>query len=520
MKLVRLWSMRGDNVKETSPLLPKETEDTEAALSGSPEGEEVHDGKVWPGEELEPCDVLLKALLMGSTLLFCALGLAALGLGLWGLLEKESFAQERIGLIGADPMLLLVVPGLGLALLCLSGCVGALRENACLLRAFSVTLLALVTLQVLAAIATYTLHGEMEGYLRSAMLVAMARYQDDLDLRFLTDELQVGLQCCGADSYQDWEANMYFNCSGPGVQACGVPPSCCVDPLENGTVWNSQCGAGARRLDEFSAQAVVFLGGCLGGVWRWVERNTGVLAAAGVGLLGVQVLGVFLSTRLLDHTNTAIYPAPSHDPALCSWIHPSSRTTTLEPPARTQKPNPLYRACTPLPLYSAGLLSMAVAGPEATPITATAITRAASRGSVCVCGCEPVEGLGVQRGQAHRGLGVWRGRTHRGLGVQRGQAHRGLGVWRGQAHRGLGVWRGQAHRGLGVRRGQAHSGLGGNVAPSSSQQWSHISALTLQDPGFIFDFKDEYVVSGFQRDPENRIEMDSVEGEGVKCTEE
>ncbi len=44
----------------------------------------------------------------------------------------------------------------------------------------------------------------------------------------------------------------YFNCSAPGVQACGVPPSCCIDPLENGTVWNTQCGVGAQQLDEFT----------------------------------------------------------------------------------------------------------------------------------------------------------------------------------------------------------------------------------------------------------------------------
>jgi hypothetical protein len=35
------------------------------------------------------------------------------------------------------------------------------------------------------------------------------------------------LYCCGVEFYQDWELNMYFNCSSPGIEACGVPSSCC-----------------------------------------------------------------------------------------------------------------------------------------------------------------------------------------------------------------------------------------------------------------------------------------------------
>lgn len=92
----------------------------------------------------------------------------------------------------------------------------------------------------------------------------------------------------------------YFNCSAPGVQACSVPPSCCVDPLENGTVWNSQCGVGVQLLDEFSAQSVIFLGGCLGGISRWIEQHSGLIGTVVVVLIGVQLITLIITTRLLD----------------------------------------------------------------------------------------------------------------------------------------------------------------------------------------------------------------------------
>uniref|UniRef100_A0AAY4BF82 Tetraspanin n=1 Tax=Denticeps clupeoides TaxID=299321 RepID=A0AAY4BF82_9TELE len=244
---------------------------------------------------------LLKNALFISNLFFTVMGLVVLGMGLWGLITKESFAQERIGHIGTDPMLVFVFLGLTLCLLCLMGCVGSLRENSCLLRLFSGAVLILVAAQVLVAIAAYSLQDQIVPVLRSGMLTAMVRYQDDLDMRFITDEIQMNLQCCGADNYRDWEMNLYYNCSAPGVQACGVPASCCIDPLENGTVWNSQCGVGAQQLVEFSAQSVIYLGGCLGGIARWIEQNKQLIGIVGIALLGVQILTLIVTTRLLDN---------------------------------------------------------------------------------------------------------------------------------------------------------------------------------------------------------------------------
>lgn len=153
-------------------------------------------------------DYFLKYFLFLCNLMFTVLGLLVLGLGMWGLISKESFAQEKIGAIGTDPMVLLVSLGVVLTALCLLGSVGALRENCVLLEVFSALVLVLLAAQVLAAILIYTVEDQIGGYLRSGMMTAMVRYQDDLDLRFIMDEIQTNLQCCGADDYRDWEINV------------------------------------------------------------------------------------------------------------------------------------------------------------------------------------------------------------------------------------------------------------------------------------------------------------------------
>ncbi|XP_029945095.1 tetraspanin-10-like [Salarias fasciatus] len=301
------WSKSDTEQNERSPLIPKVESTKELDQVTSESQPETNHGadprsaaKLQPYYQYSWMDYFLKYFLFLCNLLFTVLGLVVLGLGFWGLISKESFAQEKIGNIGTDPMLALVSLGFLLTLLCLSGCVGAIRENCFLLKAFSFAVLALISVQVLIAILAYGMQDQIGGYLRSGMLAAMARYQDDLDLRFIADEIQSNLQCCGADTYRDWEINIYYNCSAPGVLACGVPATCCVDPLENGTVWNSQCGVGAQLLDEFTAQSVVFLGGCLGGISRWIEQHEALIGTAAVVVLGVQIVAVFISTRLLE----------------------------------------------------------------------------------------------------------------------------------------------------------------------------------------------------------------------------
>ncbi|KAF1379570.1 hypothetical protein PFLUV_G00177420 [Perca fluviatilis] len=308
------WSRRDTTHNESSPLIPKASsakEDVEELGNATPEFHQAGPNtgqdnnspvftSIQPHYRYSFMDYFLKYFLFLCNLVFTVLGLVVLGLGMWGLISKESFAQEKIGNIGTDPMLILVTLGFVLTMLCLSGCVGALRENCSLLKLFSAAVLVLITAQVLAAIMAYSLQDQVGGYLRSGMLAAMVRYQDDLDLRFITDEIQSNLQCCGADNYRDWELNIYYNCSAPGVLACGVPATCCVNPLENGTVWNSQCGLGAQLLDEFSAQSEIFLGGCLGGMSRWIEQHKGLIGTVGIVVLGVQILTLFITTRLLE----------------------------------------------------------------------------------------------------------------------------------------------------------------------------------------------------------------------------
>lgn len=141
-------------------------------------------------------------------LLFLLLGLLTLAIGVWGLLAKGWLQGERLAPLASDPMLLFVLAGLGASTVSLAGCLGALRSSACLLRFFVGATLAFVGLEVLGGLLLLVARQRLRDALQDALLLCLLRYQEEPDLRFLVDEVQRSLRCCGLNSYRDWESNL------------------------------------------------------------------------------------------------------------------------------------------------------------------------------------------------------------------------------------------------------------------------------------------------------------------------
>ncbi|NWV59960.1 TSN10 protein, partial [Malurus elegans] len=243
--------------------------------------------------KLSPFSRCVRCLAFLWNLLFLLLGLLVLAVGVWGLLAKGGVP------LGSDPMLLFVLAGLAASAVSLAGCLGAFRASPCLLRFFLGAVLAFGGLQVLGGLLLLLARRRLRDALRDLLLLCLLRYRDDPDLQFLADEVQRSLQCCGLESYRDWESNPYFNCSAPGVQACGVPASCCQDPLQNGSVPNAQCGFGVLGLGAAAAGALVHTEGCGAALGAWLRGQAGAIATGAAVLVLVEAVGALMALRVL-----------------------------------------------------------------------------------------------------------------------------------------------------------------------------------------------------------------------------
>ncbi|XP_077019257.1 tetraspanin-10 [Tamandua tetradactyla] len=253
-----------------------------------------------PGAPTLPAGTTCVQYLTFLTNIPCSLlGLLGLAAGLWGLAVKGSLGSGVGGPLPADLLLGLVLGGLAVSVVSLAGGLGALCGSACLLRCFSGSILAFLGLEALGAALLVALWGPLQDSLPHALREAIIHYEDNPDLRFLLDQVQWGLRCCGVASYQDWQLNLYFNCSAPGPQACSLPASCCINPWEDGASVNDQCSLGALGLGAAAAQRVVHLEGCGPLLGQWLHQNICAAGAYGILLVVAQGAELLLATWLL-----------------------------------------------------------------------------------------------------------------------------------------------------------------------------------------------------------------------------
>lgn len=142
--------------------------------------------------------------------------------------------------------LVMVISGSVVFLVSFAGCLGALRENTCLLKFYSMCLLLVFLLEMAVAIVGFVFPHNMNTFLEDQLTEKVIHlYRDDPDMQNFIDYAQQEFKCCGLSNagYMDWGKNEYFNCSSPSVERGGVPFSCCINAsdISSGLV-NIMCG--------------------------------------------------------------------------------------------------------------------------------------------------------------------------------------------------------------------------------------------------------------------------------------
>ncbi|XP_059864311.1 tetraspanin-17 isoform X2 [Delphinus delphis] len=231
------------------------------------------------------------------------LGALFLAIGLWAWGEKGvlSNISALTDLGGLDPVWLFVVVGGIMSVLGFAGCIGALRENTFLLKFFSVFLGLIFFLELATGILAFVFKDWIRDQLNLFINNNVKAYRDDIDLQNLIDFAQEYWSCCGARGPNDWNLNIYFNCTdvNPSRERCGVPFSCCVrDPVED--VLNTQCGYDVRLKLELEQQGFIHTKGCVGQFEKWLQDNLIIVAGIFVGIALLQIFGICLAQNLVS----------------------------------------------------------------------------------------------------------------------------------------------------------------------------------------------------------------------------
>ncbi|XP_033124530.1 tetraspanin-17-like [Anneissia japonica] len=250
-----------------------------------------------PGVEVSLCT---KYCMFFMNVLFWVLGAAILGFGIWGLIAKNGGIVDAIAedqQVKLDPMWMFVFVGGLIFTLAFFGCIGALRENTCMLKFFAYSVILIFLLEITAGVLGYIYQDRLVNILETYVNKTILAYYDDADTQYLADEMHQGLKCCGIHEPSDWEANMYFTCDGPAATECSVPYSCCK-PVDG--VVNYQCGYGVLELTPGEQEDIIYTNGCADELKDWFQTNIIFISIAGGLLMILQCIFICLAKGMIN----------------------------------------------------------------------------------------------------------------------------------------------------------------------------------------------------------------------------
>ncbi|XP_060825487.1 tetraspanin-14-like isoform X1 [Bombus pascuorum] len=229
-----------------------------------------------------------------------------IGVGLYAFVDKwqatGSVRVENVYDVILNISLVMVIAGGVVFVVSFAGCVGALRENTCLLKFYSLCLLVFFLLEMGIAIVGFVFPHTLQSLLEESFTDKIIQtYREDPDLQNFIDFGQQKFRCCGLsqEGYLDWGKNEYFNCSSPSVERCGAPFSCCINAtdISSGLV-NIMCGYKVQMLPVSEAGKKVWTSGCIEIVRSWAERNLYTIAGIALGIALSQLFVIYLAKTL------------------------------------------------------------------------------------------------------------------------------------------------------------------------------------------------------------------------------
>ncbi|KAM9746025.1 tetraspanin-4 isoform 1-T1 [Menidia menidia] len=213
----------------------------------------------------QKCLCCVKYLMFVFNLIFWLGGCGLFGVGAWLSFTQAEFSSLPLSFPSLSAANLLLVAGSITMVTGFLGCLGALKEQRCLLAMFFVILLLLVLTEVTLVVVIRVFHEKMDSNAQAELKDGMKIYTSEPGLKKSWDNVQRMFKCCGVSNTTDW----YEVLNGT------LPPSCCsvgMDKCDTG--WTEPCYEKAKQWLLENIPSVLVFGVCIGVVQVGLSRLT------------------------------------------------------------------------------------------------------------------------------------------------------------------------------------------------------------------------------------------------------
>ncbi|XP_032834022.1 tetraspanin-4-like [Petromyzon marinus] len=225
------------------------------------------------------CHYCLKYLLFVFNLVFWLGGCGVLGVGIWLSITQGGVAAVSPNLPLLSAANLLIALGAAAMLLGFLGCLGAIKENPCLLLTFFVLLLVVFLAEFVGGVLFFVYQGKIEDWAQDDLRQGLHLYgtEGNVGLTNAWNTLHSEVGCCGVHNHTDWFAVF-------GERR--VPDSCCRDPAS---------GCGSVPSSAYARP------GCYEKLKSWIKDNLAYVGIFCLGIATIQILGMVFSMTMFCH---------------------------------------------------------------------------------------------------------------------------------------------------------------------------------------------------------------------------
>ncbi|KAG7244116.1 hypothetical protein INR49_004933 [Caranx melampygus] len=179
------------------------------------------------------CICCVKYMLFLFNLLFWLGGCGLLGVGVWLSVSQGSFATLSPSFPSLSAANLIITLGIVVMVTGFLGCLGAIKENKCLLLSFFIVLLIILLAELILLILFFVYTDKVSENAKQDLKEGLVLYNTDNNagLREAWDTIQKEWSCCGVMNHNDWYAALH-NHAFLTTAAGSIPPAGCYEKVE------------------------------------------------------------------------------------------------------------------------------------------------------------------------------------------------------------------------------------------------------------------------------------------------
>ncbi|MBN3284311.1 TSN9 protein, partial [Polyodon spathula] len=213
------------------------------------------------------CLCCLKYMMFLFNLIFWLCGCGLLGIGIWLSVSQGSFATFSPTFPSLSAANLVIAIGSIVMVTGFLGCLGAIKENKCLLLSFFIVLLIILLAELILLILFFVYMDKVGENAKKDLKEGLALYntENNVGLKNAWNIIQAEWKCCGVTGYADWYEEL---------KDTVVPDRCCQEHYQD-------CGRNSTNL--------FWQRGCYEKVEEWLDDSKHVLGTIGMCILVIQV---------------------------------------------------------------------------------------------------------------------------------------------------------------------------------------------------------------------------------------